>query len=426
MPTIDFVKKKNIYFIYFVYIIFIFFTSLIFSFFFSKKFIVADSDGDLIIKNITFGFGNLIDNLYNYNSYFEIIEGTKYFLTKMPALPILYWSILKISNNYIFFICVKNIIIFTIYFFLTYYLSKNFKKKKTFYLLLLVPIIIPYNFNVSLNYVYEDNLISIFLPLLFLSLININNNKIFIISLITFILFFTKTTMFLIVTIIPLIILLIEKKINFYFRVIPIIFSFLAIITWGTFGLSKTGRFPFASSMLTTNSQGFSFVLNKEFKNYYPNKSVDIIPSTTEKTKFKSEWEAYDYYANKNKDYIKENYNFYIKDILIKLKFIFFGIHKDGITSNDLDEKNMQIRYSSIVSKLLLNVAIIFSSFKLIKNINNINANKIEIYFLFIVILNLTPHIFAWATSKHLVGIFNVSSIYLLIVFTEKKIVNLK
>ena len=130
----------------------------------------------------------------------------------MPALPILYWTILKISKSYFFFICVKNIIIFTIYFFLSYYLSKNFKKK-TFYLLLLVPIIIPYNFNVSLNYVYEDNLISIFLPLLFLSLININNNKIFIISLITFILFFTKTTMFLIVAIIPLIILLIEKKI---------------------------------------------------------------------------------------------------------------------------------------------------------------------------------------------------------------------
>ena len=74
----------------------------------------------------------------------------------------------------------------------------------------------------------------------------------------------------------------------------------------------------------------------------------------------------------------------------------------------------------------MLNVAIIFSSFKLIKNINNIYANKMEIYFLFIVILNLTPHIFAWATSKHLVGIFNTSLIYLLIVFTEKKIVNIK
>jgi hypothetical protein len=176
-----FLFEKKILSIYFIYISLIFLASLIFAFAFAEKFYVVDINNNLIIRNITFGFGNVIDNLYNHNSYFETINGTKHFLTKMPGIPFFYLTILKISKNYFFFVCFKNIIIFSLYFFLSYYLSKDFKVSKTFYFLILIPIIVPYNFSVSLNYVYEDNLISIFLPLLFLSLIAKNNNRFFII-----------------------------------------------------------------------------------------------------------------------------------------------------------------------------------------------------------------------------------------------------
>ena len=413
-----FLFEKKILYIYFIYISLIFFASLIFAFAFSGKFYVADINNNLIIKNITFGFGNVIDNLYNHNSYFETIDGTKYFLTKMPAIPFFYWAILKISKNYFFFVCFKNIIIFSLYFFLSYYFSKDFKVSKIFYLLLLIPVIVPYNFNVSLNYVYEDNLISIFLPLLFLSLISKNNNRVFIISTIFFILFFVKTTMFFIVTIIPVAIFFIEKKFNYFLRSLPLIFSFIAILIWGIFGLTQTGRFPFASSTLTTNSQGLSVVLNKEFANYYPNKSVDIIPM--DKIEFKSEWEAFDYYEKQNKTYFRENYDLYFRDILLKIKFIFLGIHRDGDTTHETVKDYPQIRYSSIISKFLLNLAIIISAFRLFKNIKKPYNCKIEIYFLLIIVLNLAPHVVAWATSKHLVGIFNTSLVYLLILFTKR------
>lgn len=413
-----FLLKKKIFYIYLIYISFIFLASLIFAFIFSKKFYVSDINNNLIIKNITFGFGNVIDNLYNHNSYFETIDGIKYFLTKLPGIPFFYWTILKISKNYFFFVSFKNILIFSLYFFLSHYFSKDFKDSRTFYFLLLIPIIVPYNFNVSLNYVYEDNLISIFLPLLFLSLISKNNNRIFIIPSILFILFFVKTTMFFIVIIVPIVIFFIEKKFNYFLRSLPLVISFIAILIWGIFGLAKTGKFPFASSTLTTNSQGLSVVLNKEFANYYPNKSVDLIPVS--KIKFKSEWEAFDYYKKKNKIYFRENYESYFRDILLKIKFIFFGIHRDGDTTNEAIKDYPQIRYSSIISKFLLNLAIIISFFRLNKNIKNLNNCKIEIYFLLIIILNLSPHILAWATSKHLVGIFNTSLVYLLILFIEK------
>ena len=138
------------------------------------------------------------------------------------------------------------------------------------------------------------------------------------------------------------------------------------------------------------------------------------------KIEFKSEWEAFDYYKKQNKAYFKENYDLYFRDVLLKIKFIFLGIHRDGDITNDTVKDYPQIRYSSIISKFLLNLAIIISVFRLIKNIKKPYNCKIEIYFLLIIILNLAPHILAWATSKHLVGIFNTSLVYLLILFIER------
>jgi len=95
-----FLFKKKILYIYFFYISLIFLASLIFAFTFSGKFYVADINNNLIIKNITFGFGDIIDNLYNYNSNFETIDGTKYFLTKMPGIPFFYWTISNSSKPF--------------------------------------------------------------------------------------------------------------------------------------------------------------------------------------------------------------------------------------------------------------------------------------------------------------------------------------
>ena len=46
-------------------------------------------------------------------------------------------------------------------------------------------------------------------------------------------------------------------------------------------------------------------------------------------------------------------------------------------------------------------------------NLLSIKANDIiNLYFLVLLTLSLTPHIIVWATSKHLVGITNVCIIY--------------
>ena len=197
----------------------------------------------------------------------------------------------------------------------------------------------------------------------------------------------------------------------------PFIFMILAVSSWGIFSYQKTGKFAYGSNSLSQNAFGLSFSFNKEFKNYYPNKSTDLIPQHYPKFKFNSEWDWYNYYDKRNKEYLKNNLDRYLKDCLIKIKFIFFGVNRDGAFPDKNGIYNNNLRVSVLISKIILNFAIIFSLIKLCSNIKNIYLIKEEFYFLSILSLNIAPHIVGWATSKHLVGILNISIIYLVYYF---------
>lgn len=412
--------KKKLFIGYLFYVTIISLCAFFFAFLFQRKFYVLDNNYNIILENITFEFGNLLKNLFYNGNYYQIIEGTKFYLNKLPAVPLLLYFICKISLNYFFVVIFKNIFLFSIYFFCSYFLVKDLKDRLLFISILLIPIVIPYNFLVALNYVYEDNLIAIILPLLYLSLISENKNRFIFISLILFTLYFIKTSMFLLVLIIPFFILVIEKKIRVTHKLLPLLFSILAIVFWGYFGYFKTGRFPFGSAAASNNSYVLSFVLNKEFKNYYPDKSTDLIPVEKPEKPFNSEWEYYDYYNLKNKIYLRDNLSLYIKDIGLKLNFIFFGVHVDGNNSQNTNSVDNPIRYSSIFSKFFLNLSILLSIYVLVGNYRNLFKNKKELYFIAVAILNLIPHIVGWATSKHLIGISNISLIYLIFFIKDK------
>lgn len=166
------ISRKNLFIIYLFYISFVSSAAFLFAFLFQEKFYVMDQHYNIIIENLSFEFGGLIKNLFYTGNYFQIINDIKFYLIKLPAVPFLLLFIFKISLKYYFVVIFKNIIIFTLYFFICYSLLKDFKSKFLFITIIIIPVIIPYNFIVALNYVYEDNLIAIFLPLLFLSLIS--------------------------------------------------------------------------------------------------------------------------------------------------------------------------------------------------------------------------------------------------------------
>jgi hypothetical protein len=419
LKKLDDLEKRNIYKIYFIYIIFIILSSLLFCFLFLKSYPynLINKDFDIAIDEIPFSLGNLISNLVYNNQYKQNLYGIEFYLAKQPALPILLSILFKISKNFFFLVISKNIIMFTIYFFLSYIsLLKNRNKIFFFILVLTIPALVPYNFFVALNFVYEDNLIAIFLPLLFILLFSQHNYKFLYIGLILFILFFTKSSLFFLVTSLPIIFFFYKekKKKLLYF---PLLIVILANIIWGSFGFYKTGRFPFANTISSLNTDAFSLVLNKDFKNYYPNLSVDFLHKEPSR-KINSEWEFYDYYNNENKNYLANNSYQYLKDILIKLKFIFFGIKADGRT--DISNKDNPVRISYILSKFLFNLSILISFLFLFKNYKKLSSCKLEIYFLSISVLSLAPHIIAWATAKHLVPIHNVSFLYLIFYLKRK------
>jgi len=441
---IDFLKKKTIFRIYLIYIFFIIICSIIFSFLFIDRFpwIIEKNNYDIIIRKIPFGFGDLIYNLVYKNTYIQKIYDIDFYLARHPFLAIFLAILFKVSNNVFFIIISKNIILFTTYFYFSYILLlKNKNTIILFLAILFTPIIIPYNFSVALNFVYEDNLLAILLPLLFLSLLANNNSKFLYTGVILFILYFVKSSVFFLVLLLPLIVIFFNNKKKFIY--FPLLISFFAIIIWGGFGYYKTGRFPFLNSLESINSYNLTTVLNKNFHRYYPHLSTDLFLKKPNE-RLNTEWEFYDYYNIKNKEFFNENFNQYFSDIIIKLKFIFFGIRIDGLSDNiggqsinnpDLNSARFSssgkliylnkfnenpIRFSSIFSKFFFNFAIIIAVYNLFKKYKIFYKLKLEIFFISIVILYIIPLIVGWATSKHLIPISNISLLYLIIYFNNK------
>jgi len=161
-----------------------------------------------------------------------------------------------------------------------------------------------------------------------------------------------------------------------------------------------------------------SFAMNENFHKFYPKYSTDLIPIKKNVSyKFDNEWEFYDYYKKQNSEYLKKNFERYIKDTIIKIKFIMFNVHKDGSLNINSSQK---LIFSFLINKLYFNLSIIFLISYLINkfflkksNLLSIKSNdRIHLYFLVLLALSLMPHLIVWATSKHLVGITNVSIIY--------------
>ena len=415
-------NKKKIFYIYFLYIVLIIFSSIIYGSLLNSKFEIYDSNYEIILENVSFSNGELIYNLLYKNKYtISYYNNLDFYLAKTPAIPFFIFFLTLFSKNFFYIIISKNLIIFTIYFYFVYKILLTEKVKNYFFLLILIiPIIIPYNFSVSLNFFYEDSLIAILLPLLFLALITTYKHKYLLISGLCFILYFVKTSMFLIIAVLPILIIFFERKKILKF--LPVIFSLLAILIWGFYGLYKTGRFPIFSSSSSINSHVLAFAMNENFHKFYPSKSTDLIPISYEiPNNISNEWDFFDFYAKKNIEYLDLNLTRYLKNIIIKLKFIFFGINRDGALPDKNGNFDNSIRFSLVLSKLLFNLSILFSLIILFKNIKKIFSQKKEIFFLSLVILNLLPHIFVWATSKHLVAISNITMMYLIFCFAENK-----
>jgi hypothetical protein len=411
------ILKKKINFInfffykYYIYIVFVslLFTTLLASLVFAYKFSLLFPEiisGNLIqLEKIPFNIGNLVNNLLNNSSYKIQKHGIDWYLDRLPFVAFTTILISKISTNIYIFLTIKNCFFFFIFFYICNKTKNLFNNNAYFFFILTHIIFINfYNFQTTLNFVFEDAYISILLPSLFLILINnkIKNKEIYI-SVLLVSLLFTKVTM-IYVTIFVTILFTIFNKTKIIYRILPLFFLIAAMFFWGMFGYTKTKRIPFLNSMTSISHEGMAFVFNKNFKEIYPHKIIDILEPEVYKNlpQFKSEWEYDDYFKEKNLQFLKNNKLEILKGIQIKLNFLFFNIYdQDGTTRN-------------LISHLLNRVVFLFSLFIFLLNIIK-KKTQSDFYFITIIISVLIPYIAGWITSKHLVPIFIICQIYILL-----------
>jgi hypothetical protein len=263
-------SNKGSYFILWnviLYLTFIGLFSIGVAYYLGNNFQLFDENNQIIFKNLSFGHGQLIQNYVEKKEFFFYMFGIKFYLKKTLALPYLIVFLSSISKNFYIIVILKNTIIYTIFFFSVYFFSVSKKIQiYFFYILLFIPIFIHYNFFVSLNIVYEDCLIAILLPSLFLILISDCKYKIYFISFFVFVLYFVKSSTFFICLFVPIIFFFLEK-----FRaknLIPLFFVIFAILIWGFYGFEKTKRFPVGSSSSSINSWVMSYAFNDNFHKY--------------------------------------------------------------------------------------------------------------------------------------------------------------
>jgi len=392
---------------------------------FISRFDLVDSNNNIVFEKMMFEYGLLTQNFYNdWNYSFLDSEGVLYHLKRLPFFPILIALIAKISKNIFFIFIFKSLIFFSILFVSILITSKALNLNLTFFFLFFLPFLIPYNLHVILNIAFADSIIAVLLPSIFILLFADQKKKYFLISVLLFLIYLTKNSVVFLTMLLPFIIILLEKD-KLKFRSLPLIAVIFAIISWGSFGVIKTGKFPFGSSILTSNAKTLNeVVLNKEFKKYYPKKSVDLIPKKPMPNYLKEEWKIQEYFSLKNKEYLNKNFKEYFFDIPIKIKFIFFNIHKDSVHPKDGKFEN-PIIFSHIINRIFFNISILTAFYLLFFKDKKFQLNyfvkkKHDIYFLSIVGLALMPNIIGWATSKHLVSLQIISMFYILLKFNYK------
>ena len=428
--NINTINKNNIIFLYVIYLILVISISIIFY----SQFIllhpdILSVDGNINYKNIPFEYGPLTENLINKQKYFDQInlmgEPVDFYLSRMPILPYLFLLSSFFSSKLFFFIIFKNIIFFSIIFFST--LNFAYEKKYNLFSFLIIMLIFfynPYNLKIITNFVYADFITSTMIPILFLISVSNFKYKDYCLGLLIFTLYLTKTSMMFICIFISIYFLLVEKK------KIPIFFLLIAIISWGTFGYVKTNKFPFAQSMLSTNSHALAISLNENFNKFYPLISVDYIPHCNLRAnkkencafipeKIENEWDYYNFYKKINSEYIKKNQNIFFNNLILKLKTIFFNFYEDGQVYKKNQQPEKKFQYSVFLNKLIFILAIIVVLRSIIKNFE-ISKNKLEILFLTILISSLPAYLVGWALNRHLVYLFLISHIYLFLKFKSE------
>ena len=418
---LKFTKKIKIYHQFILFLILIIAASLYFCFLYLEKFDhMIDANNNMVFFKIPFGNGPLIYNLLEGNGYTrKFFNGISFSLEKLPFLPILLFLIAKfLTTNFYLMIIIKNLITFSMLYWAIIFYLKSFKLNIHYLYVYLLVFLIPYNIYIALTFEFAENVMTILFPCLFLILVSNMSQKYLISTIIIFILYLSKTSMFFVSIIIPFVIIFFEKEEKFKKKKYLIFFGpILAMVIWGTFSYLKTDRIAIGTNTLTINSMGLTIASDKRFFNYYPNQSLDILLNNIDIPKsLKTEWEFFDYFKKKNNTYFlkKKNLKNYLITLPKKIMIILFYVRKDSVYPDANGDVTNPVRYSLIPNKIFINLSILIAIYSILSSFKKKFSFKNDFIFISLLGLSLLPLIAGWATSKHIIPITVLCFFYII------------
>ena len=405
---------------------------------------LTDQNGNYVLSRISFGFGQYLEALMNNQKISLDQFGFDLSSSRRPLLPhTLLFIYENFSTNFILIHLIKNLFFGSILFFVI----KNFKKEynNLFLVLCLIFIFyIPHNAVTNLGTENEEGILNYLIIILFFLLISDFKYRSFWLTIILCLIFLLKGSMFLLITLIPLIIIFNDK--NMKFKYLPIIGVLLINVYWGLTSMKSSGFFAIGPKSSSMNAINLATITHPYFNITYPeirpDIHIDLVDIKVREMNINNEKDLIDILLKDSNDYILTNPKDYIIGVFKKIYVLTLSPYKDAQypkdpkkylenlykgKNNDNEKIINPIRYSNFPNKIIFNASLIVLFLSLMRFNKNSNIiSRLDIYYFFILLFYLAPYMFAWIYPRHGTSLYILSHFYLLIQIVERDFFDLK
>jgi len=265
-------EKK--YLLFFCYIFFLFISIFLFSYLMSvENRHIVDDFGNLNIFKVNNLFGRYIESILSLNIPKVEFVGIDFYFSMRPILPyFLIFIFEKISTNYYIILVIKNVPIGVLIFFII----KNYNENYNNFFIAVCLILIfynPHNTHTMYDIGSEEAFLNYLMIFLFFFISGDYKYKSLFVGVTLSLIFFTKESMFILTSVIPVVYIFLEKKHNKY---LPLILVIVSNLVWGSYHFAKENYFPIGPKGSAKNALNLSIVYHKDFNSTYPRVSPDI------------------------------------------------------------------------------------------------------------------------------------------------------
>ncbi len=409
-----FLKNKknfsNVFLLFLIYIFGIFLLNYIYCSLYISKFPqIVDKQNIYILKNLGFNFGDIMQNLEQNGELKATYFGIDFYVSRMPALPLILNFLFKnVTTNFFEIHLIKNIFFSSLIFLL---LNNIFREKNLVILLgsLLALFYNPHNLWVTLSFNFEEGILNYLIVILTLLFFCNLKYRYFYLAVTISLIYFLKSAMFFLC--ITMSIYFIFDSYKNKFRFLPLVLLIVSNLIWGSYSYTKTNFFAFGPKSVSFNSFTLNFAYNHQFNNVYPKVSPDILTANQllklPKDIEKNEWAIDKFYFDETVNFILENPKKVAVSIIKKLNIIFFYPYKDAQLPNVNPDYENPLRISSVPNKVIF----IFFIFKLFSDFFKKKSHT-SIFFILLSCTYFFPYIVGFVYSRHCTSIYMIASFY--------------